>query len=468
MKHSAIRRYIAAILSVLMLCMALPTLSYAVDSKELRSRLNEINIPIDDDFLPTAKTSDALQFFSDDPLKPYEQIHADTAWDYETYGNEVNVAVIDTGCTVHSALADTLKKNYFFEASESEENEYIMYETNGSTDVHGHGTHVAGIIAAQLSGAYSGNVKGIAPKVNLYVFNATNTDADGKVTGINPGLALISLEYAVYELNCRVVNMSFGAAESAYSSEELEYLQACYQEAYDNGVILVAAAGNNGNATRNYPAAFDGVIGVGAVNSQNARSSFSVMNNTIDVVAPGGDVKKSTVSGSMTEYIWSLDLKEASIAGLRGTSQASPHVAGAAALMLSVDPDLTPAEFEALLQTCSTKIHGDDYDATDGYGYGLLNVEGMFNALTEGQSCYIAPAADDHITLFNLTDSPITCSAFFATYDTLNTLTDCTAEPLSLAAQGKWEKPLTDTVCGKLFALLPQSLAPLSCARNVR
>lgn len=463
MKTTVLRRSLSVCLAVLLLCATLPAIAATTKKDDMRKALSDIIIPIEDG--PTEyKKPDALQLFAAETINPYEQIHADALWSYETFGNEVNVAVIDTGCMAHRALADTLRKNYYFELPENptEDSDYIMYETDLSTDTHGHGTHVASIIASSL---HNGYVKGIAPKVNLYTFNCYVTDAEGN-TGMNLWLALRSLEYAVQVLGCKVINMSFGAPEALQEQEALDFIHEYYTAAYESGAILVASAGNNGDTTRNIPAAFDEVISVGSVNSQNARSSFSVMNDTVDVVAPGGDMAKASVSGSKTEYIYALSLNTDQVAGKCGTSQAAPHVAGAAALLLAARPDLTPAQFKALIRDGSAKIHGEGYDGTDGYGYGLLDVEGMFNELTKNQSCYLAPATNGHISLFNLTDSSITANLFSTSYSALNTLTGCTANTVMIAPGGSSSVPLMTTV-NKVFALSPQSLTPLATSRTL-
>lgn len=468
MRKSPVCRLAAALLFFVWLLGSTPVLAVHASKNAERRALSNVLIPIEDGLDRIEPDDTAFRLFSDETVNPYEQIHADFAWGYETYGNEVNVAVLDTGCIQHPALTDTLKKNYYFKDVTDEDGnlvDYELVETDESTDTHGHGTHVAGIIAAQLGNALQ--VKGIAPKVNLYAFNCSVKTANGS-TVINLGMALTAMEYAVHTLGCKVINMSFGTPESNLTANTLNLIHDYIQDAYQAGTILVASVGNDYDATRNYPATFDEVIGVGSVNSKNVRSSFSNTNNTVDVVAPGGDVKKDTVTGSTNESIYSLGLNTAYTTSKCGTSQAAPHVAGAAALMLAVKPSLTPAEFKVLLQNCSAKIHGEGYDATDGYGNGLLDVRSMFGALTDGQSCYIAPPSDDHIALFNLTDLELVAQTACTAFTDSGILKSCHIEDVTIEAHNVNRLPYAKTeTAQRLFLWKLTTLTPLAAARQM-
>lgn len=479
MKKKLLYRSAAILFLFMQFCGCIPAMAADTGIVLPRVALYDTLIPIEDDIGRDEPNEMTFSLLADETIDPYEQIHADFAWDYETYGNEVNVAVIDTGCAVHPALADTLKKNYYFKkvTDANGNTNDVMYATNASTDTNGHGTHVAGIIAAQLGNAL--NVKGIAPKVNLYTFNCTVETKPGEYA-IHLGMAMATLEYAVHVLGCKVVNMSFGAPKigtnPSYPSqglgeEEIRSMHEDIRAIYEAGAILVASVGNDYNATRRYPAAFEEVIGVGSVNSKNARSSFSNTNDTVDVVAPGGDIKKENVAGSINEAIHSLHHQSfTTTAAKSGTSQAAPHVAGAAALMLSAKPDITPAEFKALLQNCSAKIHGEGYDATDGYGNGLLDVRSMFGALTNGQSCYIAPPSDGHIALFNLTDEDITTAKAAVTFlSEAGILQSCHTQAVTIGAQNTSRLQLTEgETAQRLFLWNFATMAPLAAARKIR
>jgi hypothetical protein len=209
-----------------------------------------------------------------------------------------------------------------------------------------HGTHVAGIVASEMNNGIGGH--GVAPNAKILPINVFD-----RYGGFDYMLADAIL-YAV-ENGADVINMSLGAPF------EMPLVEEAIKKAVEKGVVIVAAAGNDGAIQYNYPASYDGVITVGATNDKNKKAYFTTYGPSIDVVAPGEDVY-STLS---------ISSKDATFEILSGTSMASPIVAGVAALLKSKYPNLNTYEVEYILETTATDLGEKGYDLE--YGYGLVN-----------------------------------------------------------------------------------------------
>lgn len=239
-----------------------------------------------------------------------EMIGAPFLWKKEIEGEGVVVAVLDTGC---QADHPDLKNRIIGGRNFSED-----YNSNANffTDNNGHGTHVAGTIAADGSG---GGLVGVAPEAKLLICKVLNGDGSGSYESIIQGI-----EYAInWEgpegEKVRIINMSLGG------SVDDPILHEVIKKAVDHNILVVCAAGNSGDADEttfeyDYPASYNEVIEIGAVDYGGDLAYFSNNNTEIDCVAPGVDII-STYPGS--QY-----------ADLSGTSMASPHVAGALALLI--------------------------------------------------------------------------------------------------------------------------------------
>ena len=278
-----------------------------------------------------------------------QMINVKAAFDYETYGNGIKVAVIDSGCFAHDDLKANLLtgKNYFTDGTDV-------------TDDHGHGTHVSGIIAAEMN---SIGICGAAPKakiVPLKCFQGGTTTTDKIVSGIYD---------ATDTFNCDIINMSFGLPNDNTA------IYGAVRYAIDKGVIVVAAVGNAGDSITYYPAGYDGVIGVASVGKTKMRSSFSQHNSSVLVCAPG----EAVISTS----------KENGYVAMQGTSQAAPHVAALAAIALSMDKSITPARFKELIINSCEDLGTEGYD-TD-YGYGLVDANKLIEGILADNPLYVSP-----------------------------------------------------------------------------
>ncbi|MEL3971621.1 S8 family peptidase [Rossellomorea oryzaecorticis] len=236
--------------------------------------------------------------------KGVDLIQAPSLWKNGYKGNGITVAVLDTGCDVnHPDLKGKVKgyRNFTDDDDGAEDN---------VTDYSGHGTHVAGTIAANEDGQ---GVIGVAPLADLLVIKVlAGSRGSGKYDWIVNGI-----QYAI-DQGADVISMSLGGPS------DYDPLHEVIQRAVDANILVVCAAGNEGDSNSttdefSYPASYNEVISVGSIDLQRNSSYFTNSNNEVDLVAPGEKIL-STIPGD--KY-----------AKLSGTSMAAPHVSGALALI---------------------------------------------------------------------------------------------------------------------------------------
>ena len=272
----------------------------------------------------------------------------DQVWsDYGTGSSGVTVAVLDTGVDyTHPDLADKIIKGP----------DYVDQDFDPK-DEHGHGTHVAGIIVAGLNNEQG--IAGLAPQVKVLAIRVLDAKGSGSLFRIAKGIA-----YAANN-GARVINLSLGSPPGGGLMKSLANFLAGYAER--KGALIVAAAGNAGGAI-GYPAAASKFLSVGAVNQQNYLASFSNRGPELDVVAPGVDIMSTFPTYEVTANASGLPHNYAS---LNGTSMATPMVSALAAMILSKNPYLTPAELRAKIEANTTDIGTIGRD--DMFGNGLIN-----------------------------------------------------------------------------------------------
>jgi len=220
-----------------------------------------------------------------------------------------------------------------------------------------HGTHVAGVMVATHN---NGGMAGIAPGVRLYAVRAFASDS-GRTSDIVRGIY-----WLVDTAGVRVINLSLGT-----SSPDAAF-QSAVQYARQQGVLVVAATGNDGTQGVYYPARYPEVVGVGAVDSLGRPADFSNWGEGLDVLAPGTWIPSTypcTPAGC--GYVYAS-----------GTSMAAPHVAGVAALLLSLDPSLTPDQLHTLLRRGALDQNALGPDPRTGWG--LLDAWWTWLAHTPG------------------------------------------------------------------------------------
>ncbi|AOG29260.1 S8 family peptidase [Cutibacterium avidum] len=319
-------------------------------------------------------------------LNSEKGIDAPGAWSTST-GSGVTVAVIDSGITQHPDLAGKILPGYDFisdgriagdgdgrDNDPSDEGDWTLAGQCGprARDSSWHGSHVAGIIGASTNNGRG--IAGAAPNSKVLPVRAlghcggTDVDIADAITwasgGYVPGVPTNSHP-------AQVINMSLGGRSN--------YCPTSYQRAIDDarsrGTTIVVAAGNESmDASLSTPGNCRGVVVVGATGQTGSQSYFSNYGSTVDVSAPGGDDRTgdlilSTVnSGTKTP-------ESPAYGYMEGTSQATPHVAAVAALMLSANPDLTPSQIESILkQSVNTA------DCTRGCGTGIVDARKAVDA----------------------------------------------------------------------------------------
>ncbi|MCH8531371.1 MAG: S8 family serine peptidase [Saccharospirillum sp.] len=234
-----------------------------------------------------------------------------------------------------------------------------QYAGPWDNDGDGHGTHVAGTIAA-LGGNGVG-VVGVNPSglLNLHIVKVFNDNGNWAW-----GSDLVRAIEQCADNGAQVVNMSLGGGGSSQSERQ------AMQNFYENGVLLVAAAGNSGTSAYSYPASYDSVMSVAAIDRNRNRASFSQYNNQVEISAPGVNVL-STLPGNRYQ-------------AYNGTSMASPHVAGVAALVWSHFPQCSASEVRSALTTSAMDLGSAGWNTQ--YGYGLVQAVGAYNTLQQ-QPC---------------------------------------------------------------------------------
>jgi type VII secretion-associated serine protease mycosin len=269
-------------------------------------------------------------------------------------GRGVRVAVIDSGVDAgHPQLTGRVAKGA----------DFLRDEPDGRQDCVGHGTAVASLIAARPS--ESTGFQGLAPDaVVVPVRISEELVIDGKATGQRgePDQFAEAIDFAVEQGDAQVINLSL------VMTEDNALVRRAVERALDAGVVVIAAAGNNGDARGGnptpYPAAYDGVIGVGAVTPAGAHSGYSQRGDYVDLVAIGDGV--TAAAGGAGNQVVS------------GTSFATPFVSATAALILQRFGELSPAEVARRLTATADPAPGGPDSAE--YGAGLLN---PYRAVTE-------------------------------------------------------------------------------------
>jgi serine protease AprX len=278
-------------------------------------------------------------------------------------GDGVGVAVVDTG--IAGDLAD-------FRASASDKTSRVIGsavvnpDAVGAGDSYGHGTHVAGIIAGDSNNRPSldllrGRYRGVAPDANLISIKASDEAGNSTVLDVIYGIQFAVDHKADY--NIRVLNLSLESTNA--ESYKTDPLDAAVEAAWFKGIVVVAAAGNRGtdsDAVRYAPGNDPYVISVGAVDDQGTRSiyddkmaSWSSRGTTQDgvakpdVYAPGSGIVSNLAPGSAFTAMCPACIVDGQYIRAGGTSMAAPMVSGTVALLLELNPALTPNQVKGLL-----------------------------------------------------------------------------------------------------------------------
>jgi serine protease len=269
------------------------------------------------------------------------------AWDDST-GSGITVAIIDTG--VKQSLSDlagtSFTSGYDFVNNDSD-----------PTDDEGHGSHVCGTIAQTTNNSLG--CVGVAFNATIMPVKVLDSSGSGTYSDIADGIT-----WAV-DNGADIINLSLGGSSSTTS------LQNAVNYAWNNDVVVVCAAGNDGSSSPMYPAAYTNSISVSAVNYLDELAYYSNYGSTIDICAPGGDTDDNNGDGYMDGVLQQTFDSSSGSAGYYfyiGTSMASPHVAGVAALVKAADPTLSNSEIRSILEDTAEDLGSSGWDQYFGYG----------------------------------------------------------------------------------------------------
>ncbi len=308
----------------------------------------------------------------------HQLIQMEDAWEISTGSSDIVVAVLDTGVDVNHP---DLKDNMWVNAAEVPGNE-LDDDGNGYVDdIHGwnfggdnndvtpegsyvssvanHGTTVAGVIAAV--GNNGRGVCGVNWQCSVMALRVSlNFTTEEAAEG---------LDYAAAN-GARVINMSFGG--DVFGPEGDLVVKTAIDGAYEQGVLLVASAGNSDSSLRHYPAAYPNVMAVASTNGEDTKTGHSTFGPWVDIAAPGTDIVTTDLGG---EYL-----------ATAGTSFSAPYVAAVGALVLAHRPNLTNVEVRAILENTCDPVYYGDIDPNLGYiGVGRVNA---FAALEGADEAY--------------------------------------------------------------------------------
>jgi serine protease len=331
----------------------------------------------------------SLQLVPNDQYYPlqwhYPMINLPQAWDVTTGSSDVIVAVIDSGVLAsHPDLQGRLVAGYDFirdvasaldgDGIDDDPSDPGDRSNAGSSSFHG--THVSGTV-----GAATGNRNGVSGvswdsllmPLRVLGFQGAGTSYDiMQAMRYAAGLSNDSGTFPAQKAD--IINLSLGGAGFSPAMQEL------VDKVRAEGVIIIAAAGNDNTSAPLYPASYSGVVSVSAVSISREKAAYSNFGPNIDVAAPGGDFSTPDVNGDGYPDGVLSTLGDDSSGALEdtyrfnsGTSMASPHVAGVAALMKSLNPELTPAMFDSMLagDRLTIDLGAPGWDPI--YGYGLID-----------------------------------------------------------------------------------------------
>ncbi len=342
----------------------------------------------------------------------YPLIGLPDAWEITTGSAGVIVAVVDTGVlSNHPDLQGQLVPGYDFIRSAAEAEDGNGIDSNpedpgtefGSGPSSFHGSHTAGTIAAR--GNNSVGVAGAAYSARIMPLRALAASGGGNTYDVDQAVrfaaGLANDSGTVPAQRADVINLSLGGSPFSQTSQDL------YNQVRAAGIVVVAAAGNEGSSSLSYPASYAGVISVSAVDAQRRITPYSNRGSQIDVAAPGGDNSVDINGDGYPDGVLSTD-GTVTASGinfvyrfLNGTSMAAPHIAGVVALMKSVNPNLTPQDIDSLLTTGDITEDLGAPGRDDLYGHGLINAQEAVLAALEATGN--SPADNPRLVASNAT-----------------------------------------------------------------
>lgn len=378
-------------------------------------------------------------------------IYLEDAWNIEQGGNSsVSIAILDTGVAYENYSVPSYEQSEVVGSSYnqapdlagtvfSDPYDFVHNDTHPN-DQNGHGTHVCGTVAQTTNNSLG--VAGMAFNCTIIPVQVLNYQGSGSSFDLADGIDWARTHGA------DVMNMSLS------SSSPMPTVEAAIEDAYNSDIVVVAATGNNGNSSINYPAKYSEVIAVGSVQYDATRSPYSNYGTGIELVAPGGNTSVDQNGDGFADGVLQMtyehcndgtnlaDVTSFSFWFWQGTSMASPHVAGLVGLMISHGAGGVE-DIRTMLHGTATDLGSSGYDTE--YGYGLINCLGALSSVTIGTEpddfgtnswdlCAVGNPSHDGQYSIRIT-APVSESAAISIYDVSGRMITTTLQILDVGEQ---------------------------------
>ncbi len=354
-------------------------------------------------------------------------INVEPAWDI-SIGSGVVVAVLDTGVADNSPDLDyaNFTLGYDFVNGDSD-----------PVDDQGHGTHVAGTIAESTNNGIG--AAGVAYGCTIMPVKVLDSSGSGTLSQLVDGI------YYASDNGADVISMSLGFPPSV-TARKLAPLFPALDSAYSQGIVIVAAAGNDAVSNIGYPAAYDKCIAVGATRYDGIRSYYSNYGTALDIMAPGGDTNVDQNADGYKDGICQNTVnpitKEIRYALYQGTSMATPHVSGVAALLIA-NGVTGPENVREAIQSTAKDMGTSGWDS--GYGWGIVDA---YKALTYQPTPEPTGQISIDTVTMDYTTRTVKKNTLVAAHATV-TIVDKTGVVVQGATvSGKWSGATTDSDTG--------------------